>query len=1089
MNIMELLKNMRAPFIVACLIAFTFNVFAQQTPITVRGKVIDKADKLPIIGASITILDKDNRYVSGTSSDLEGNYAIKVNNGTFRIAISFLGYLSTKPLVIGDKTVYNFQLETTLNQLLDVVVTAKPQTDNGTGLNIDRVRSTTAVSTIQAKELEEMQSSSIDQALQGRLSGLDITASSGDPGAPLQIRIRGTSSLNGATDPLIVVDGLPYEITIPSDFNFATSDDNAYGQLLNIAPSDIKDISVLKDAAATAVWGSRAANGVLVINTKRGQVGPPTIGYAFKGSFSRQPGAVPLLNGDQYSTLLLEEFYNAGRQFSASENAKQFQYDPNDPYNFYNFSNNTDWVGAITQDGYIQDHNVQIQGGGQKAQYLASLGYNGQQGTTKGTDLKRINSRINLDYRVSDKIKFRSDIAYTHIDNNNLYSTNVRDVAYRKLPNQSIYEYDEYGKLSGNYFSPLSTAQGSYSGTYNPLAFASEALNHQLGDRVLTKFQLRYDFIPGIFTSTGDLQFDVNNNKVKTFLPKIATGLLSTDNAVNRASDSDIDQFGVTSKVNFLFTPKLPENHSLSTLLSFQSFAGRYTIQGLTSSNSASSYFDDPSISARTNLSGSAISSVTESRSVGALFNAYYIYKDRYIFNASVRADGNSKFGPNNRYGVFPAGSVAWRISQEPFMKNVKAINEFKLRASYGLSGNAPRSDYSFFNIYQNYGNSYLGETGVYSSNVELSDLRFEKVTQSNFGLDISLLNSRINSTVEVYRKRTTDLFFNDLQVASYNGFSGVDANTGTLDNQGWEFSLDVNPVRSKKWRLDLNFNIAHNENLIREISRLYPRESARSVTTNKVYKTYFQENNPFGSFYGFKYLGVYSNTEATVAKDKNGQPIISPNGDKVYMRFAYPTIDYQFKSGDAMYEDINHDGVIDYKDVVYLGNSNPKLTGGFGSTVAYNNRIKFSLFFSFRQGSDIINGTKMNTTDQIGYNNQSTAVLRRWRNEGDVTDIPRAVFGTGYNSLGSSRYVEDASFLRLRALTIRYDFAKPILDKLKLKGLGLYMTGENLLTFTHYTGQDPEVALRIKDAFSTLVDYSMTPPIKTFTFGLSARF
>lgn len=225
------------------------------------------------------------------------------------------------------------------------------------------------------------------------------------------------------------------------------------------------------------------------------------------------------------------------------------------------------------------------------------------------------------------------------------------------------------------------------------------------------------------------------------------------------------------------------------------------------------------------------------------------------------------------------------------------------------------------------------------------------------------------------------------------------------------------------------------------------------------------------------------------MAKDAGGNPIIGPDGETIYMRFNYPAVDYVFQPGDAIYEDINHDGVIDHKDIVYLGNSNPRLTGGFGWSITYNKRLKLLTFFNYRQGLDIINGTKMNTTDMLGYNNQSTAVLRRWRNEGDVTDIPRAVFGSGYNSLGSSRYVEDASFLRLRSLTLKYDFGKSFLTRVGIKNLGTYITAENLFTFTKYTGQDPDVAVRFKDAFSTLVDYSMTPPLKTVTVGLSVMF
>jgi len=1088
-------------FILLCCLLMSAIASAQQINY-VKGKVIDKKDKQPIIGASVVLVDKDRRVVKGVSTDIDGNYSLPVADKTYRITVSYIGYKSTAPLAI-DKAVINFQLEASDNQMDEVQIVSRAKTDNGSGMSIDKRDQTSAVGTINAKELEDMQAASIDQALQGRLAGLDIAATSGDPGAPMQIRIRGTSSINGAVDPLIVVDGMPYDITIPSDFNFATSDESNYGQLLNIAPSDIKDISVLKDAAATAIWGSRAANGVLVINTKRGAMGPPAISYNFKGSYSKQPSAIPMLNGNQYSSLILEEFYNAGRQFSSTEFAKQFQYDKNDPYNYYNFSNNTDWLQSITRIGYLQDHNLSISGGGEKAKYRASLNYFNQNGTTKGTSLGRLSARVNLDYQVSNKIRFSADIAYTHIDNQNLYPSgsrdaNVRDVAYTKMPNQAIYEYDEYGNLTSNYFSPAATAQGSFIydfgnsrvlGTYNPLAMAMAASNQQLGERVIPKFGLQYQIIPDRLRLNANFQADINNTKVKKFLPQIATGRPFSEPVVNYAGDSDGDSFTMATNITLAYTPQLGKKHDLIAFARFDSNDSRRTGQGMFASNTASSYLADPSIDGRTNLSGSAYSSFAQSRSVGLLLNAQYKFLDRYIFNAGIRGDGNSKFGPNNRYGLFPSASVRWRVSGEPFMKRTERyIDDLSFRASYGIVGNAPRNDYSYLNMYQNYGFSYLGSSGVYPTNIELSDLRWEKVAQSNVGLTLALFKNRLNIDVDVYRKRTTDLFYQGIAIPTYNGYSGVDMNVGTMDNQGWEFSLNYTPVRTQKLRIDFSFNIAHNENIIREIDPLYPRENNGRITNNNVFKVYIQENNPFGSFYGFKYKGVYKDLNSTVALDDNGNQIVGPNGQKVYMRFAYPSVDYVFQPGDAMYEDINHDGNIDYKDVVYLGNGNPNLTGGFGTGITINGNIRFGANFSYRTGYQIINGTKINTTSMYGFNNQSTAVLRRWKTEGDVTDIPRATYGTGYNFLGSDRYVEDGSYLRLRSVTLKYDFNKMFLKRLGMKGLSANLMVENVLTFTKYTGQDPEVPVKLS-AFSTVVDNSTTPPIKTITLGLTANF
>lgn len=340
----------------------------------------------------------------------------------------------------------------------------------------------------------------------------------------------------------------------------------------------------------------------------------------------------------------------------------------------------------------------------------------------------------------------------------------------------------------------------------------------------------------------------------------------------------------------------------------------------------------------------------------------------------------------------------------------------------------------------------------------------------------------------DLYRNRTTDLYFDGLQIASYTGYNSVNMNVGTLDNQGWEVAVWTIPYKSKNVTIGFDFNISKNENIIRAISEYYP-SSKGDVTQLGQYLRLLQVDNPFGSFYGYKYKGVYKDKNSTVATGANGKQIIGPNGQTIYMRFNYPNVDYTFQPGDAMYEDINHDGNINYMDVVYLGNSNPKLSGGFGPSVTIKNKLKISAFFSFRYGYEIINGTKINTSNMYYFDNQSTATLSRWRKEGDVTNMPRAIIGGGYNWLGSDRYVEDASFCRLRSLTARYTFDSKVISKLKMKTLSAFLTGENLFTLTKYTGQDPEVTATGSDPFRIAYDYSMTPPSKIITLGLVAAF
>jgi len=1077
------------------LIVFAANPFyGQDANMVVRGTILDSSNNQPIPGATIAEQDAENRTVTGVIADFDGNFAIRIKNRNNKLVISTLGYTSqTIPLT--GKSNYTINLTPSVDELDEVMISVEKPTESGL-LDISERNMTTSTVTVKAADVENTQAASIDEALQGRVPGVDITANSGDPGAGMQIRIRGTSSITGSSDPLVVVDGMPYETSIPEDFNFGSADEQGYAALLNIAPSDIESITILKDAAATAMWGARAASGVLVINTKRGSIGAPKIGYTFRGTYMQLPQTIPMLSGDQYSQLIPEEFMNRNGTPLNTLTVKEFQYDPQEVYFFKNYGNNTDWVDAISQTGLTGEHNLSLQGGGEKARYYTSVGYYDSKGVTKGTAFQRINGRLNLDYVVSDRIRFKADIAYTHTvtDRNYVNGTGngdrLRSVAYTKMPNMSIFEYDDVGDLTPNYFSPAQNIQGAYSRTYNPVAMAEYASNEQTGERIVPHFNLKVDLIPSRLISTFDLQFDFNSTKAKAFLPQNATGRPFTETVVNQASDADVDIASVTSKTNFIYTPDIGKDHSLQTLLSIQTNDFRYESHQALTSNTASSLLTDPSVPSRTqNAELQLYNNNSQSRNVAALVNAQYSLLDRYILNVGVRGDGNSKFGPGNRYALFPSASARWRVSGEPFMQDFDFVDDFSFRASYGQSGRAPRYDYRYFNIYGNFNSEYLGMSGVYPQNIELENLRWETLTGQNIGLNLQLFNRRIMLDVDVYKNRTEDLLFQNVDLTTVSGYNNLsDQNVGTLDNQGWEVGLYTTPVKTDKWKVDFNFNIARNQNIIREISEFYPNERG-NVDRNGEFKRFLQTDNPFGSFYGYRFKGVYPDLESTQARDANGNVITGPNGQTVYMRFNYPNTDYVFQPGDAIYEDINKDGNIDSRDVVYLGNSNPKFTGGFGPSVTFNDQFKLLLFFTYRLDYDIVNGTDMLTTNMYTYDNQSTAVLSRWRNPGDQTDMPRAIYGAGYNWLGSDRYVEDASFVRFRSATFSYNFTKPFLKKWKLDDLRVYVTADNLLTFTNYRGQDPEVNMRGGDPFGMAIDYSRTPPTRRFTLGIQTRF
>lgn len=1083
-------------------LAFVLSSASVMAQSTIRGKVIDDKDKGAVIGASVIEIDKDGRTVTSTITDIDGNFALRVRSLTNRLKISSIGY-QPFTTAINNRSVINVSIKYASSALTEVVVQGARSVNNGM-MNIDPKHNTMATVTVNAKDLEELSAQSIDQALQGRMPGVDIGSQSGDPGAGMSIRIRGTSTLNGNSQPLIVVDGMPFETEIPSDFNFGNADEQGYAQLLSISPADIKDITVLKDAASTAMWGSRAANGVLVINTKRGAYSKPQISYAFRGFMQKQPKTFPLLSGDEYSVLVPEMVRNTtGIPLNVQLN-KEFAYDPFEPSYYYNYSQNTDWLGEITQVAYSHQHDVNLQGGGDKARYYVSLGYSDQQGTTIGTAASTIRTRVNLDYNVSSKIRFSSDFAYSHSNTLGNY-TNPRGEAYTKMPNMSSYLYDDYGNLTSAYFSPERNIQGSYldkDPTFNPLAMAEAASSKSIGERLVPSFRLSYNITPEL-SAAFQVRFDINNVKTNNFLPQVATGRPFTEDVVNRASDSDGDAFNTYGSFNLSYTPKFKSDaHKLTLFTSLQARQNDNVSSFLSVTNTASSLFQDPSNAGRTNGNGAISSSLGVYKELGGYFSAQYTFRERYDFNVGVRTDANSRVSPEYQYSTYPSLSTRWHVSDEKFVQNLdfKWLDDLSFRMSYGIAGNPPNGNY--YSIFRptslvrsptkdvNYAGTYMGLSGIVNSNLQITSLRPERLSGTNIGFNLAMFKNRIKVDAELYRNVTRDMFLPDLTIPATSGFSTISSNNGRMTNTGFELLVQTNPVRTKNWNINFDFNFANNQNVINEISEFFPRESGGKVTDNGKYKTFLQLGNPFGSFYGYKTQGVYTDLDATIAKDANGKPIISPSGQTVYMRFNYPNTNYVFQPGDVAYVDVNNDGNINYMDQVYLGNGIPKISGGFGQVFTYKGKLSLRTFFNYRAGYDLVNQAKMNTVNMYSMNNQSTAVLRRWRNPGDVTDMPRALLNAGYNWMGSDRFVEDASFIRLRQLTLSYTLSEKLVQKMHIKRANAYMTAENVYTWTNYTGQNPDVSMAgSSNPFSYPVDNATTPPARTFVLGLTVGF
>ena len=512
-----------------------------QNIVVIKGKVTESKTGESIPGVTVIEVNEDNRTLNGTVTDASGNFTIKVSDAYSILKVSCVGFI-TEEINIGGSKFFNIELEEETLLIDEITITAEGKKIGGLNPVTERDL-TSSVESIEMKELEEIKVSSIGEVLQGRASNVDITLASGDPGAGLSIRVRGTASISGSNEPLIVVDGVPFETVIDDDFDnldenfdFSGATQEQFSGLLNIAPEDIISIQVLKDAAATAVWGSRGANGVILINTKRGKKGKSTFEYLYKLSVNQQPESVPLLNGWDYSMLQLEEIFNSGSTEIPIELAYDKEYE-----DYFNYAQNTDWLKSVTQTGYTHDHNFSMIGGGESALYRFSIGYLDQEGTTIGTNYKRLTSRFNLDYNVSTRLLFSGDLSYSYGNKDLSYPgtvkrededeyededenwNTIRAVAYVKAPNMSLYEYDIDGNLTNLYFTPEENFQGQGYEWFNPYAMVNEAVYNRKTHRLRTKLQLKYNITSSLVFQSF-VAYDVDNALDKQFLPQTATG-------------------------------------------------------------------------------------------------------------------------------------------------------------------------------------------------------------------------------------------------------------------------------------------------------------------------------------------------------------------------------------------------------------------------------------------------------------------------------------------------------------------------------------------------------------------------------------
>lgn len=1080
---MKVTNNLkRIIFLVLLLSPFTG--FCQQQVLT--GIVRDSKETL--IGVSVYVQNANKRILMGGAATNEnGEYYLTVPKAEgLTIVYSYIGYKSTMIPYKGQK-VLNVTLEEESTDLEEVVVAGKRTPLDDTGVPLKDLG--VARQKIEMEEMKEVQATSIEDALQGRLANVDIIASSGDPGSKMAIRIRGTSSLNANNEPLIVVDGIAYDTEINSDFDFQTANEEDYGALVNIAPSDIETIEVLKDAAATAIWGSKGANGVLVITTKRGTRGKTRFSINQKVDYKQEPKTIPMLNGEQYITMVQDAMWNRLHDigFSWSEMDKltsypEINYDPQFKY-FKEYSQDTDWLGLIKKDVLSSETNFSMSGGGDRALYRFSLGYLTENGTTVGTGFNRLSSRLNIDYRFSDRLRVAAGFSYTRGERDNNWN-NPRAHAKIKMPNMSPYLLDDNGNPTDEYFIPTKTSsyspfQGTWSGAFNPLAMVNDSYNNTVSNDIRVTFNLQYRLMNGL-TYNGDLGFDIGSSKNKKFLPQSATGVSASHADFNRGEDLMSDRLSINVNNKLLYSKTFNEEHKMILTAISQIQQGSSANHSSAVSGLGSANMIDPTSGGKITTLGSGSSM---SRTVAFIVNGHYNFREKYMLTAGYRYEGNSKMGLDSRWGGFPSVSFAWRIAKENFLEETEWIDELKFRYSWGQNGNSPTASYAYVGTFSPDG-EYLGNGAIAPDKIQLNKLKWELGTQHNLGLDIALLDNLVDLKLEYYNKVTSDLLQSDVTVSSSTGFPTVKFyNSGEMRNRGWEIMLSLNNVVNvNDFKMSFNMNISRNRNTILELPVNKSYWNYGSVANGK-YAQNVVEGDPLGSFYGYKYLGVYQSEEQTIAKDVDGRPIYSMAGKPIYTMIN----NVQVRPGDAHYEDLNHDGVIDEYDITYLGNSMPTITSGFGLNMSWKN-LRLRSFFQARFGQSVINQTRMDSESMNNANNQSTAVLKRWRHPGDDTDIPRAMWGRGYNYLGSDRFVDEATFFRMKQLTLSYSLPKRLLKACSLQRVEVYASAYDLFTITKYKGQNPEVGIP-GGIYPLAKDNADTPRPVRIALGLTLDF
>jgi len=1002
---------MRRSLLIIGFIIFTITVFAQEQ--RASGVVISAIDRSGLPGVNVLIKGTSQ----GTITDATGKFSLNAPVGS-TLAFSFIGYQPVEISFTGQASL-EIILQEELKELSEVVVMGYS--------SVQKRDITGSVTSIKSDRFKDIALSGIDQALQGQAAGVQVVQSSGTPGGGISVRIRGSSSIYGSNRPLFIVDGIPVETGSLSLRSFGGQDDNA---LSLINPGDIESIQVLKDASAKSMYGSRAANGVVVITTKRGKKSSYAINFDVQRGIIDPVKKQELLSSTDLLTLQREAVKNAG------QNPDALGLIPG-----VTDGVNTHWLDEIFRRGILEQYQLTLSGGDENTSYYISGNYRSEEGVQLNNKFERLSGTINLDEKVTKKLSLGTNITMSRSLNKRVKGDNFLDGVYSGALKSLPYNvpFDESGKLVGP-GSPLYAAFPNF----NPVAQAVLPRFDAITVKMLGGINATYVFNQN-FKLRGQTSIDYNN--------VIEDQYESSQTAIGGYLDGVGGQgygvYIVGSTTNFVangtlsYNKSINQTHNISALLGtevFRKFERSGNVVGRLFPSDDFTYITSAGI----------VDNGSSGRLNSGLFSVFseakYDFKDKYLASFGIRADGSSRFGPGNRFGFFPSLSAAWRITEEDFFKSNK-ISDLKLRASIGLSGNEGIPDYQFLGVWAS--TLYNGSSGVAPSQLGNPNLKWETTREINVGTDISLFDGRIQATADVYYKKTYDLLL-PRPYAYTTGFSSVWENIGELENKGFEFGVvTVNVDRKVKWSTD--FNLSKNLNKVLFLADsvpIYRGFSAEGVSATNIIK----EGYPLGTFIGLNFLGVDPAT------------------------------------GDAIYDDTNKDGKINNSDEIIIGTAQPKLIGGITNKVSYRN-FDFTAFFQFSYGNKVLNYTKaslLNSGLDI-TSNQSPEALRRWQKEGDITDVPRYELGNTFNNYHSNRLIEDGSFVRLKNVGVGYTLPAKISQRFYLNAFRIYASATNIWTYTKYSGADPEVSTLSGSISAQGIDFFTLPQVKTITIGLNA--